>query len=81
MTEELFCDSLTMILTKSSTPFNDSRIAYDFDVDFSFRHQLFEEEPNNINAQSSEIVGSISNCQSPQLNKTSSETLSSSGSK
>ena len=77
MTEELFHDNLRLILIQSSSPMQDSRKCYNFDVDFSFRHQLFEKEDNDADIQSSEIVGSISNYQSPQLNKTPSQVSSS----
>ena len=55
----------------------DSRKCYNFDVDFSFRYQLFEEKDNDAGIQSSKKVGSISNYQSPQLNKTPSQASSS----
>ena len=80
MTEELFCDNLRIVSTKSSAPTKDSRKCYNFDVDFSFRCQLFEEEDNDADIQSSEMVGRIRSCQSPKLNKTPSKTASSSAS-
>ena len=37
----------------------ESRECYDYDNDFSFRNQLFEDESELNNIQSSEIVGII----------------------
>ena len=51
----------------------DSCEDYDFHVDYYFRHQLFEDEPNLNGIQSSVIVGSICN-QYPKFNV--SQTLS-----
>ena len=40
--EEIFCDNLNMISTKFTSPIKDSRKSYDFEVDCSFRYQLFD---------------------------------------
>ena len=57
MSEETFYDNLNMISTTFTTPIADSRKSYDFEVDYSFRHQLFEEEQNNVSIASSDDVG------------------------
>ena len=69
ITDEIFYDNLGLISTKSFTLAKDIRKSCNFDVDFAFGYQLFEDEVNEVQLQSSEMVGSISNYQSPQLIK------------
>ena len=75
--EELFCDDLNMFPTKLTSPIKDSRKSYDFEVDFSFRYQLFEKDQAHISIQSSEIVGSMTEVQRSRLNRSTSSFCSS----
>ena len=59
MAEESFCDYLEKYSTISSQSAQESRECHDFNAYFSFEYQLFEDESELNNIQSSVIVGSI----------------------
>ena len=57
MNEEAFYDYLDQYSTIASQSAQDSRECYDFDSELSFRCQLFEDDSDLSNVQSSVIVG------------------------